>query len=844
MDSSKKLYKTADFYRQQGYSVVPIHGDNVPEKFKAAAVRWQAFQKRLPTHAEIEDWFLKQQHGGLAIVCGAISGLAVLDFDDPDLAHLFSELHPDLAQTRLVRSGSRQLPHYYYHISQSANKHSRSLHGVDWQCNGRYVVAPPTTGAVGSWTVERDITPLFLSEADLSRIHAFLDATDQMTGKKPLQALSGRSSAIPASTVSVSAALSPAAVISYYRAHVTYGRNNALFRTACWIRDRGGSRGDAAPLIDVHAHEAPIWDHPPETPEKRRVEALRTIESAFSRPPAYRAKPKYTVIPNSLREAMLARKQTPLLRILECAVKAGWRTDQTFSRADVIALAKANNIGDWSVRRALATLAPDDAPVFHNITPADTLTATGANAAAGCGAETPQLNAVELSETKPTQNRGRPPKCYKMPDLRDLCVRYDVRWTNGDDLDAAAVRSAAGYRKALHVALLRRRPGQYYRSWLAKRLGMSVRTICRYNQSENVIVKPMYLERRINWRNLGDMPHDLHDYPSPVGAFIYDETGKRYPPFMPIVYKLLRNKKQVTFARQIANHYSLPGASLPDAAELQPEVSPLSAKTLPQPETPPLIPYPFDAVPITETPFAKALMALTECEKDAASQLKNASRGTLSLRRAEQLVARYGRLAALDILETLTQRGDDVKNPGGFITALINARYGFDPERTLTTDDVARAESLYILAEWHTPDHKLRWDTCLNLVQTNSPKAITDLIQHLNIVERGTLHNAAGYIITHLRRSQPLKLKSTEDAITAMMTTTRDICPQHSMSRKTAESLAAQHSFKLIAKALNTLRTRTNIENPTGFVITFLRSEAKAQEREAERRRRARYIIP
>jgi hypothetical protein len=93
------LRESAVKYRNLGWSVIPIRGDSDPKNPKAAAVSWTQFQQRHPTVTEIESWFGESHFGGLAIVCGPVSGLIVLDFDDPDCAAAFSRACPDLTQT-------------------------------------------------------------------------------------------------------------------------------------------------------------------------------------------------------------------------------------------------------------------------------------------------------------------------------------------------------------------------------------------------------------------------------------------------------------------------------------------------------------------------------------------------------------------------------------------------------------------------------------------------------------------------------------------------------------------------------------------------------------------------
>ncbi len=836
-----ELYNSAVHYHALGYSVIPVYGLASPDRFKQAAVRWAPYQTRLASPQTLKHWFLEQQYGGIAIVCGSVSGLAVLDFDDEQLAALFAATHPDLIQTYTVRSGKRGLPHLYFRVPQHLSTRSRSSKGVDWQYNGRYVIAAPTSSDGGAWTVECDVTPRFLTEVDLSRIMAFMDAISHIGRENGAVSASVRNNPIPDD-----AAPSAKRLIAYYQARVHQGRNNALFEACCWLRDSGGTLEDASVLVPVHVQQAPVGTHPPESPEKRRSEALRTIASAFSRSPSHRKKPKLTTLPNTLREAMLKYKQTPLLRVLEVIIKSGWRVGQCFTRLELLERVREVGIGDYSLRKALAATCPDEKPIFAEA-------ATAASAAGDCGDESPELNAIKLSGTQPTQKRGRPSVTYLVPDLHEVCQRYGVEWKGGDDIDLSALNSAARYRQAVHTALFERRPGQYSRTWLARRLGVSARTVRRYNLAVDVTVTPMFHDQPLTWRTLSALAED-ELYSKRYGAFLQDETGKRYPPLLPVARKLLSQKRMVTFSRQLPNHYTMTPAHAPPVADTASRAAPLHSP--PQAAQPPLLaptstPDAQDAhatsLPgpmITRSSSAAdaaehtALRPLTEAEDAVAQRLHALGQGKLSLRRARSLVREYGRFAVSDVAETLHLRGDTVKNPAGFATSLLQSRYGRDVMGRLNGGNTLLAETLYMTVEWHNPQRKLQWKQCLQLTHEYGPSALSQVITLMNEQPQGSLVNPAGYAISRLRegRGQATSSKpSAERAVRALMDTTRSISPKHAIAKAKAQALVKQYGAKAVMRAVRVVGSRSNITNPTGFVITYLRSEQKGRKKRQKR---------
>src|SRR5262245_58614530 len=162
----KTLIFGAKMCQKWGWSVIPLVGNADSSRAKLPAIKWGRYQHVHARPDEIEDWFLRQGFGGLGIVCGQASGLVVLDFDDPVLASEFRHFHPDLTQTRVVESGTRRLPHYYYRLPNGLHVYSRSVRGADLRSDGTYVVAPPTRVKDAEWRVIQDQVPRTLSESD------------------------------------------------------------------------------------------------------------------------------------------------------------------------------------------------------------------------------------------------------------------------------------------------------------------------------------------------------------------------------------------------------------------------------------------------------------------------------------------------------------------------------------------------------------------------------------------------------------------------------------------------------------------------------------------------------
>ncbi len=111
---------------------------------KKPLVKWEEFQKRLPTESEITEWWKKYPDAQVGIVTGIISGLCVVDTDDDEADKTFQELIPDslLMPTVYTPRGGR---HYYFQCLDATLTNKTMIGGVkmDFRANGGYVVAPP-----------------------------------------------------------------------------------------------------------------------------------------------------------------------------------------------------------------------------------------------------------------------------------------------------------------------------------------------------------------------------------------------------------------------------------------------------------------------------------------------------------------------------------------------------------------------------------------------------------------------------------------------------------------------------------------------------------------------------
>jgi hypothetical protein len=306
-----------------------------------------------------------------------------------------------------------------------------------------------------------------------------------------------------------------------------------------------------------------------------------------------------------------------------------------------------------------------------------------------------------MERTQPTR------RYFTLPGVYELCEKLGVQRSGSDTLTAGDIRSPRRYRQALHREYIKRRPGQYPRSWLASRLGVSIRSEQRYNLMLSIQVQPRYLDRRISWGNLNEIPVGFEV----AGTYLVDETGKRYPARQEIAAHLLSKRHMVIYRRQTTNYYCIneppPAAvprrrgevptrltqsTVPDSAQLSrvevtdPPTSPRTFCEIPPVITlrppPPVQPISvqhtqpeFHRPPVRSKRYYRRPLNDSRMEEGAQKIYKetSANTGGMSLPNARRLVDTYGVEAceaALKRMLWLRRRNKAINNAAGFLVVV------------------------------------------------------------------------------------------------------------------------------------------------------------------------------
>ena len=148
------MLENALTYLARGWSVIPVQQDG-----KRPLVEWAEFNRRLPTEDEVRDWWGKWPDANLAVVCGRVSRLVVVDVDTGR-----GGTTEGLQETGLVaRTGGGGYHYFYqYPVNEKRVRNRVGKDGVDVRADGGYVVVAPSThksGGTYQWLKESEPSP-------------------------------------------------------------------------------------------------------------------------------------------------------------------------------------------------------------------------------------------------------------------------------------------------------------------------------------------------------------------------------------------------------------------------------------------------------------------------------------------------------------------------------------------------------------------------------------------------------------------------------------------------------------------------------------------------------------
>lgn len=139
-------------YRDRGWAVIPLIE-------KRPAVKWRAYQSRLPTEEELEGWAEVFPNAQLGLITGQQSGVVVLDCDNDEAIEFVAELgycSPIQVKTK------RGVHQYFRHPGERVQNHQGGNPGAHWYAvdgldlrgDGGYVRVPSSNSPDLAWQIQ------------------------------------------------------------------------------------------------------------------------------------------------------------------------------------------------------------------------------------------------------------------------------------------------------------------------------------------------------------------------------------------------------------------------------------------------------------------------------------------------------------------------------------------------------------------------------------------------------------------------------------------------------------------------------------------------------------------
>ena len=498
----KKLLNRALKLAGKGYSVIPLVGDTSAGEPKKPTIKWRAFQRRIPERRELEALF-DDRAGALAVVCGRVSQLLVIDFDDHLRYQRFCRHLPQYAESYTVKT--RRGFHVYFRTQEKVPTHQ--FDGGDIKSEKSYVVAAGSRIAGFMYKVVRRIEAMALDkdgvEALLNYFHV---RRSSVNGSK----------AVNQSFSDVDIGL------LYERLSVSIGRNNTLYRCASVGIRQGMNRGEIEKaLLRRHAINVGKVGHKAESFADRLAEGRRTIASAVRC--GVQDGGQGEGIANTVRERLLqAQGSSVTARLLDIMDMAGWQAESYFCMRDAIKLCETYGLNRKSVMAALT---------------GEQCSYNGRHIISRRYVEYLDIGGLNLGV------RGRPVQLvFQVPSVSRLLGVLNVSWCPSDPLRKDDLASNHAYRRALHREYVKRLSPQAPMSVLASRLGLNARTLRRYNAQLGVHVCERIGRFRLTWETLKSLPRRERDGAKnqTPGYWLAIGEGARFPAWRHIGAALLR----------------------------------------------------------------------------------------------------------------------------------------------------------------------------------------------------------------------------------------------------------------------------------------------------------------
>lgn len=528
LNMRKKLTGIARQLVGAGFSVIPVFGNKLPTEPKKPALAWRRYQTQLPSAGEIKQFF-RDGVSAIGIVCGTVSRLLVIDFDDHLRYRRFCRHLPQYSRTLTVKTARG----YHVYLRTEENVPTHQFDGGDIKGERSYVLGAGSIIGDFEYTAVGETDDILqVNRSDIDRLLQYFHVD------RRLQLVPGR---VPSRRSDVDSRK------LYARLAPQIGRNNALYRAASLARNAGRTRSRCeAELLRLHVETPPSAAHRSESFAERWQEGKRTIASAYSHSRGTGGIPGG--MPNSVRERLLRQqKSTIVARLLDIFQLAGWLPESTFTLKEACELAAGYGMNRKSVLQALT----GELSIYN-------------------GSHIISRRYVDYLDNRglKARKRGRPVALrFQVPSVSRLIALLEVALCPADAITEADVRSARQYRLAVHREYIKRLRPEATTALLAGRLGVSGRTVRRYNRALGVRVAPVISSFELSRQALRALPRRRSSArkSATAGFWLEREDGKRLPAWRHVGSRLIREAgAKVWVCMRRGSVFSL-AAKAPDA---------------------------------------------------------------------------------------------------------------------------------------------------------------------------------------------------------------------------------------------------------------------------------------
>ncbi|GAB5494573.1 MAG: hypothetical protein Phog2KO_47880 [Phototrophicaceae bacterium] len=490
-------------------SIIPLIGYGTRAK-QASISTWKSYQTCLATAEQRQAWLGGNAYG---IIMGQVSqGLFVIDFDQLQAYDRFCKQFPKLAATYRVKTSRG----YHLYFQATCQIKTKRFDGGDIIGEGSYVVGPSS----------------ILSTAQGERVHYQATGTtiqqiNQNTWQQILNHLKMEQSQ---QHISIRPTETTQTLVEQFHAHYAQsspkiGRNNALYQLSHQAKRQSIDLQQCITLLaETHAKATTQRTHYHETQEKRYIEAVQTIKSAYkSRKTSKQV--SNNQLPNSLREALLrttsrenksglyVNSSSILARIIEILHQAK-ALGKNLTAKEIAKQCKNYNISTSQIKKALYK------SIIESVSYSD----------------------KNITPVREGDTNTKTEKQYYIPTLSELCKYFDISVQSSDYLSPQDLSSHANYLQALHRAYILRSNGESSTLYCAQRLSIHPRTIQRYDEELGVIKTPIVAYEALSWHNVDNDRHygSVDTEGITPGIWLQREDGKRFPAIKGIALQELK----------------------------------------------------------------------------------------------------------------------------------------------------------------------------------------------------------------------------------------------------------------------------------------------------------------